>query len=50
MGWKSTFIALVCLIVPLLIAQAVDAQEKITGPWLWMVAPTKWDRGGAASN
>jgi len=30
-------------------AQVVNAQEKITGPWLWMIAPTEWDKGGAAS-
>ena len=38
---KSVFTALVCLIVPLLIAQVVDAEKKITGPWLWMIAPTE---------
>jgi len=25
------------------------AQDKITGPWLWMVAPTEANKGGAAS-
>lgn len=25
------------------------AQEYITGPWLWMIAPTEPDQGGAAS-
>ena len=46
---KSTFTALIYLIVLLLIAEVVDAQEKIRGPWLWMVAPTEWGKGGAAS-
>jgi hypothetical protein len=29
--------------------QIADAQDKITGPWLWMIAPTDAGRGGAAS-
>ena len=26
-----------------------DVSEKITGPWLWMIAPTETGQGGAAS-
>ena len=35
----------------LLILQAMDAeaQRKITGPWLWMIAPTQRNQGGASS-
>ena len=29
--------------------QVVDAQDKITGPWLWMIAPTALTQGGARS-
>ena len=32
-----------------MIAQVADAQEQITGPWLWMIAPTEPGRGGAES-
>jgi len=30
-------------------AQGADAQDKITGPWLWMIAPTEAGQGGAAA-
>lgn len=30
-------------------ASNTHAQDKITGPWLWMIAPTEPGRGGAAS-
>lgn len=33
----------------LTIVQTADAQDKITGPWLWMIAPTDANQGGAAS-
>ena len=42
-------IAIVCLLTFFVMAHEVHAQEKITGPWLWMIAPTVPNRGGAAS-
>ncbi|MCZ6680625.1 MAG: hypothetical protein O7E52_25625 [Candidatus Poribacteria bacterium] len=32
-----------------LVAQLADAQERITGPWLWMVAPTPFTEGVAVA-
>ena len=29
--------------------EITDVSEKITGPWLWMIAPTEIGQGGAAS-
>ncbi len=49
MNKKLFSIALVCLITLLLIPYFVYAQEKITGPWLWMIAPTEPGQGGAES-
>ena len=31
------------------IAHLLHPLDKITGPWLWMIAPTEIDKGGAAS-
>lgn len=31
------------------IAQLADAQDKITGPWLWMIAPCEAGQGGQDS-
>ena len=39
----------VCLITLLFILQPAHAQEKITGPWLWMITPTESGKGGADS-
>ena len=30
-------------------ADVANAQDKITGPWLWMIAPTEAGQGGAAA-
>ena len=46
---KIYVINLVGLIGLLVITNVVNAQEKITGPWLWMIAPTAPGQGGAAS-
>ena len=42
---------LTCFISLLVITatHAADAQDKITGPWLWMIAPTTPGQGGARS-
>ena len=42
-------VAIVCLLTFFVMAYDVHAQEKITGPWLWMIAPTEPGQGGAAS-
>ena len=50
--YKKLFtIGLVFLITFSLMAvvQNADAQDKITGPWLWMIAPTDAGQGGAAA-
>ena len=31
------------------VTHVADAQDKITGPWLWMIAPTESGQGGAAA-
>ena len=46
---KLFTIGFVCLIALFAMAQAVDAQDKITGPWLWMIAATESGQGGAAA-
>ena len=46
---KLFTIGLACLIALFVIAQGADAQDKITGPWLWMIAPTEAGQGGAAA-
>ncbi|MBI1928244.1 hypothetical protein HYR99_28860 [Candidatus Poribacteria bacterium] len=46
---KKVLIYAMCLIGLSFIGQLANAQEKITGPWLWMIAPTEANRGGAAS-
>ena len=35
--------------VPRIMASDAFIQDKITGPWLWMIAPTEMWQGGAAS-
>ena len=49
MPLKLFSIGISCLITLLVTTHNVDAQEKITGPWLWMITPTEWGKGGAAS-
>ena len=46
---KLFTIGLACLIALFVMAQGADAQDKITGPWLWMIAPTESGQGGAAA-
>ena len=46
---KLFTIGLACLIALFVMAQTADAQDKITGPWLWMIAPTEAGQGGAAA-
>ncbi len=46
---KLFTIGLTCLIALFVMAQGADAQDKITGPWLWMIAPTEAGQGGAAA-
>ncbi len=35
--------------VPIRDTSGIDAQGRIVGPWLWMIAPTRAGQGGAAS-
>ena len=44
-------ISMVCLmaVLVLMVPKGADAQDKITGPWLWMIAPTEAGQGGFAS-
>ncbi len=49
MTWKPFAIAIACLTTLFVMAHNTHAQDKITGPWLWMIAPTEPGQGGAAS-
>ena len=44
-------IGMVCLMAVLvvMVPKRAEAQDKITGPWLWMIAPTEAGQGGAES-
>ena len=48
---KLFIIRLACLISLFVMTatHAADAQDKIRGPWLWMIAPTAPGLGGALS-
>jgi len=46
---KHVTFLLICFTVVLALASIGQAQKKITGPWLWMMAPTEPGKGGAAS-
>ena len=46
---KLFTIGLAGLIALFVMAQTADAQDKITGPWLWMIAATESGQGGAAA-
>ena len=48
---KLFTIGLACLMTLFVITltHVADAQDKITGPWLWMIAPTEANEGGANS-
>ena len=42
-------LVVISTIVLMLVPNAVNAQQPISGPWLWMIAPTEPGKGGAAS-
>ncbi len=44
-------LGLTCLVAlfAITLANTADAQDKITGPWLWIIAPTEANEGGANS-
>lgn len=42
-------ITVICLMSLSLVALTANAQQKILGPWLWMIAPTDANQGGQAS-
>ena len=48
---KLFTIGVTCLMTLFVITltHVADAQDKITGPWLWMIAPTEANQGGANS-
>jgi len=46
---RSFLLSIVCIFSLIIVAQ-LSAQEKITGPWLIMIAPCEVGQGGAASN
>ena len=48
---KLFTIGLACLMTlfVMTVTHVADAQDKITGPWLWMIAPTEAGQGGANS-
>ena len=45
---KLWIIGLACLSLSV-ITHIADAEEPISGPWLWMIAPTEANQGGQAS-
>ena len=49
MAWKLFSILVACLMALFVTTSIAHAQEKITGPWLWMIAPTVPGQGGARS-
>ena len=46
---KLFTLGLACLIALFAMTMTANAQDKITGPWLWMIAPTEANQGGANS-
>ena len=48
---KLFTIGLACLMTlfVMTVTPIADAQDKIVGPWLWMIAPTEAGQGGAAA-
>ena len=46
---KLFLIGLACLISFPIVPNTSHAQERITGPWLWMIALTELNQGGQAS-
>ena len=47
--YKKLFVGLTCLMAIFFMTHIAEAQEPITGPWLWMIAPTEANQGGQAS-
>ena len=50
--YSKLFIVRLACLISLFVMTAThvaDAQDKITGPWLWMIVPTEPNRGGAYS-
>lgn len=47
--YKKLFVGLTCLMAIFFMTHIADAQEPIAGPWLWMIAPTEANLGGADS-
>lgn len=46
---KTFTIGLACVMALFVMTHMAQAQDKITGPWLWVVAPTEANEGGANS-
>ncbi len=46
---KTLTIGLACVMALFVMTQIAQAQDKITGPWLWVIAPTEANEGGANS-
>ena len=46
---KTFTIGLACVMALFVMTHIAQAQDKITGPWLWVVAPTEANEGGANS-
>ena len=46
---KLFVLGLACLVNFLVMANTGHAQERISGPWLWMIALTELNQGGADS-
>ena len=42
-------LAVLITLFAMTMADVANAQDKITGPWLWMIAPTEANQGGANS-
>ena len=48
--YKKLFLTgLVCLMSFLIMTNTSHAQERISGPWLWMIALTELNKGGQNS-
>ena len=46
---RFLFFVLIFLLIIQFTTTGAEAQQKITGPWLWMIAPTEVGQGGARS-
>ena len=47
--YKKLFVGLTCLMAIFFMTHIANAQDVIKGPWLWMIAPTEANQGGADS-